>query len=147
MAPSGELMRAEFGAEPRSPLEARQLLRATLHGWRLHHLEEVATLLVSELATNAVLHAQSSFLVEAEQLSSMVRVSLYDCAAAAPMRRHHGVHAGTGRGIGLVAVLASAWGTRSAATPWAKLVWFELPLDPDALPNPAEDALLAGWPA
>lgn len=145
--PGGQCVRAEFGAEPRSPYAARRLLRETLHGWQLGHLEDVATLLVSELATNAVMHAQSGFLVEAVRRPSVVRVSLYDCGTAEPTRRHDGLHAGSGRGIGLVAVLASAWGTSSETAPWAKVVWFELPVDPAALPEPAEGALLARWPA
>lgn len=147
MVISGQCVRAEFAAEPQSPLLARRLVRSTLHGWHLDHLEETATLLVSELATNAVLHARTRFLLVAEQRDALVRVSVFDCAATAPARRHHGVQSGTGRGIGLIAVLACSWGTHTEVRPWAKVVWFELPTDPEALPQPADGALLAGWPA
>lgn len=125
---------------------ARRLVRSTLHSWQLDHLEETAGLLVSELATNAVLHARTGFLLVAEQRGALVRVSVFDCSAAGPARRHPGVHSGTGRGLGLIAVLASSWGTDSECRPWTKAVWFELPTDPEAMPQLAEGALLSGWP-
>lgn len=137
-------MRAEFAAEASSAVLARRLIRTTLHSWQLDHLEETAVLLVSELATNAVLHARTGFLLVAEQRAALVRVSVFDCSASGPARRHHGMQAGTGRGLGLIEVLASSWGTDSECRPWTKAVWFELPTDPGAMPRPAEGALLAG---
>jgi hypothetical protein len=133
---------AAFAAEPRSPQLTRHLLRETLHGWQLQHLDDVAMLLVSELATNAVLHARTGFQLEVEQRDEVIRVSVYDCSAAGPARRRSGLDAGTGRGIGLVEVLASAWGTARDVAPWAKVVWFELPTALGALPRPADGALL-----
>jgi hypothetical protein len=135
-------LRAEFAAEPRSPQLTRHLLRDTLHGWQLQHLDDVALLLVSELATNAVLHARSGFRLDIEQRDEVIRVSVYDCSAAGPARRHSGPDAGTGRGIGLVEVLASAWGTARDVAPWTKVVWFELPTAPGALPRPPDGAVL-----
>lgn len=143
---SGRRVRVELAAEPRSAQLARRLVGGALHGWRLGQLEETAALLVSELATNAVLHARTDFLVEAEHRDGLVRVSVFDCSAAGPARRHSSLQASTGRGIGLVETLASAWGTGAAVRPWSKVVWFELSTDPDALPEPADGALLERWP-
>lgn len=135
-------LRAEFAAEPGSAALARRLVRDTLHDWQLDHLYESATLLVSELATNAVLHAQTGFLLEAEHRQAVIRVSVYDCSATGPKRRRSGLQDSTGRGIALVDVLASAWGIDRDVQPWGKVVWFELPTDPEALPQPADGALL-----
>jgi anti-sigma regulatory factor (Ser/Thr protein kinase) len=139
---NGSRVRLELSAEPRSVREARGLVRTALSGWDLDHLETSAVLLVSELATNVVLHARTDFVVEAEQRGDVVRVSITDGSANGPARRRHGVQAGTGRGLGLVATLATDWGTATAEHPWAKTVWFELPVDPAALPDPGEGALL-----
>ena len=136
-------VRVELTAEPRSVREARRVVVGVLRDWHLPHLEDTAVLLVSELATNAVLHARTAFAVEAERRGEVVRVGLSDGSDVGPARRRHGVQAGTGRGLGLVAALSTDWGTDDATDPWRKTVWFELPVDPALLPEPAEDALLA----
>ncbi len=137
------LVRLELPPEPRSVREARGLVRTALAGWALEHLEAPAVLLVSELATNVVLHARTPFVVTAEQRGEVLRISITDASANRPSRRRHGVQAGTGRGLGLVATLATEWGAEPAEHPFAKTVWFELPVDPAALPDPGEGALLA----
>ena len=135
-------VRAELAAEPQSVRAARRLVRTALQEARLDHLEGSALLLVSELATNAVLHARSGFVVEVTERDGHVRVGVTDASPQGPARRSHGVSAGTGRGLGLVAALSTGWGTEDADEPWRKTVWFELPVDPDALPEPDEGALL-----
>ncbi len=142
---SGRRTRVELVADPASADAARRLVRSALHDWHLQHLSDTATLLVSELATNAVLHARTSFLVQAEQRDETVRISVFDSSSAGPKRRHHGLEAGTGRGLALIDVLATTWGTSQEVPPWAKVVWFELPTDPRAQREPGEGALLDGW--
>ncbi len=124
----GLRLKAQFAGDPRSVRSARALLRETLRDWDLDALTEVAELLVSELATNAVLHAGSDFVVEAGFHGGVLRVGVADVSASGPRRRDAPVTAGTGRGLALVAVLATAWGTDPATPPWAKTVWFELAL-------------------
>jgi hypothetical protein len=50
-----------YSGDIRSPAAARELVRAVLARWGDHALVEDAVLLVSELATNAVLHARTGF--------------------------------------------------------------------------------------
>jgi anti-sigma regulatory factor (Ser/Thr protein kinase) len=142
---SGRRARVELSAEPTSAAAARRLVRGALDDWQLQHLSDTATLLVSELAANVVLHARSHYLVQAEQQGEIVRVSVFDCSSAGPRRRRYGPEAGTGRGLALIDVLATRWGTSQDVQPWAKVVWFELPTDPTALREPGEGALLDGW--
>ena len=134
-------VRQELVGEPTSARDARRLVTRTLEEWDLAHLEDAAVLLVSEVVTNAVLHARTSLAVEISRGGDVVRVTVSDRSAATPRRRRPGLHAGTGRGLGLLSVMATDWGTGPAEDPWRKDVWFELPTDPEALPRPEDDAL------
>ena len=140
----GLRVRAELAGEPLSVREARRLVARTLREWSLEHLEESATLLVSEVVTNAVLHARTAVCIEVERRAAVLRVTVADGSPRTPQRRRHELSAGTGRGLGLLATLATDWGSGPAEDPWAKDVWFELPLDPDQLPDPPDGALDSG---
>jgi len=117
---------AELPGEPSSVRQARSLVRGALSSWHLEGLVTDAVLMVSELATNAVLHARSSFAVEAARVGPVVRVTVYDCSPTAPMPRLHSTTAGTGRGLAMVAELADSWGTGRGEPPYTKGVWFEV---------------------
>ena len=134
-------VQAELAVTPPSAREARQLVTRTLREWDLEHLVDAAALLVSEVVTNAVLHARTPLALELERRDGCVRVIVSDGSPRQPQRRRPGPEAGTGRGLGLLAVLSTDWGSGPAEDPWQKDVWFELPTDPAALPQPAEDSL------
>ncbi|MBC7372366.1 MAG: ATP-binding protein [Frankiales bacterium] len=119
-------MRAELPGEPASVRRARSLVRGALSSWQLGALENDALLMVSELATNAVLHARSSFAVEATRVGRVVRVTVYDRSPTAPTPRLHSTTAGNGRGLAMVAELADSWGTARGQAPYTKGVWFEV---------------------
>ena len=74
-----EHVRAELPGQPVSVGRARSLLLHALRDWDLEPLQDTVLLLVSELATNAVLHARSDFAVEATRTTEGVRVSVSDC--------------------------------------------------------------------
>ena len=137
----GLRVRAELAGEPHSARDARRLVASTLREWHLPHLLEYATLLVSEVVTNAVLHARTALELELERRPERVRITVSDGSPREPQQRRHGLESGTGRGIGLLTVLASDWGTGPSRAPWRKDVWFELPIDPDELQQPGEGAL------
>ena len=46
------------------------------------------------------------------------------------------VSAATGRGLGLLTAVSYRWGCDDAPEPYAKAVWFELPVDRVLLPQP-----------
>lgn len=81
-------------------------------------------LLVSELVTNALLHARSEIDLVLRVLEKAVRCEVYDGSRATPTLRPVDSAAVTGRGLALVAHLASDWGTER--TPDGKVVWFEV---------------------
>lgn len=85
---------------------------------------DVATLLVSELVTNAVLHANTDITVRVLPVAAGVRVEVHDVSSRVPVTRQFGLEAATGRGLLLVEALANDWGVDPTAT--GKTVWFEV---------------------
>lgn len=112
-------------AEPRSVGRARRFCTATLEGWGVGgELVDTCVLLVSELATNAVLHARTPFTVTIEG-RPVLRVEVHDGDPRLPHPRDYGPEASSGRGLHLVEMLAQSSGTVTHAD-GGKSVWFEL---------------------
>src|SRR3954452_9145283 len=107
-----------------SAATARRFVRDTLQTWGADQHTDTATLLISELVTNAVLHARCAPEVVLELEGPVLRVEVYDTSPVLPARRHYGLQAGTGRGIVLVEEMATEWGVQP--TTGGKVVWFEL---------------------
>ena len=134
-------MQEEYLCEPISVREARRMVTRVLAEWDLPHLEHHATLLVSEIVTNAVLHARTGLAVQLCLDPEVLRVTVSDGSPRQPRPRIPNLEAGTGRGLGLLAVLSTDWGSGPGEDPWQKDVWFELPVDPARLPDPPDGAL------
>ena len=102
--------------------EARRFVRSTLQAWELEDAADAAVLVVSELATNVVLHARSAFSVRLEALADgSVRLEVADASPRHPDARARSLGAATGRGLVIVAELASSWGVRPDGD--GKAVW------------------------
>lgn len=86
---------------------------------------ELALLLVSELASNAILHAKTPFTVVVTRRDSCVRFAVIDESQVIPTVKPYANDAVTGRGLMMVASSSAAWGID--ARPFGKAVWFELP--------------------
>jgi anti-sigma regulatory factor (Ser/Thr protein kinase) len=89
---------------------------------------EMAALLVSELATNAVVHATSDFAVTVlyPTRTGRVRVEVVDGVPGEPMPLRPPPTSLHGRGLLLVASLADEWGVEETDTEVGKTIWFEL---------------------
>jgi anti-sigma regulatory factor (Ser/Thr protein kinase) len=98
----------------------------TLSDWSCGHLADDAALLVSELVTNAVVHARSDVALRLWRTGSGVRVEIADRNPKPVVRRPVDPEAVGGRGLHLVDTLARDWGVRRAEP--GKAVWFELPV-------------------
>ncbi|MFF3938003.1 SpoIIE family protein phosphatase [Streptomyces phaeofaciens] len=140
-----------------APGTARDLVRATLVEWAglglpgaeklAERLAEDAILVVSELVTNAVVHAGTDV-----GLLCRLEAGPEGCAVVVEVSDHHPSRAPRdgspeppyeipeyGRGLRLVAALADAWGVtyrRGAKTVWARLVPAE-PYEADGVPGTA----------
>ncbi|MEP6696233.1 MAG: ATP-binding protein [Pseudonocardiales bacterium] len=110
--------------DPQRVAEARRMTERTLASWGLSELADTAALLVSELMTNAVLHARSGVVVTLRHDTDKVRVEVFDGSPLPPRMRHFRADAGTGRGVRLLDTLASEWGIEGQAG--GKVVWFTL---------------------
>jgi anti-sigma regulatory factor (Ser/Thr protein kinase) len=110
---------------PASVPAARRFVRTTLRSWQLELLVDTASLIVSELAANAVLHARSPFTVRvARTADGQVRIEVVDRSARQPERRSHGVASTTGRGLSIIEELATDWGVE--VLPDGKAVWVHI---------------------
>lgn len=147
----GLQIRARFDADPASVPCARRFVADGLTAWGQHALLDDATLCVSELAGNAALHSESTFMEvslchagEAVRLAVeddgavpasavAVRGDLHDRAADVPgaerveldeLDRLLAEQPATGRGLAIVSVLARDWGVEALEN--GKRVWAEL---------------------
>ena len=105
---------------------ARTVVDALLPVWNLADLQDDAKLIASELVTNAYLHAPGtdSFELELVRRSRGVRISLADGSSIRPVIAELSHDATSGRGMRIVACLASAWGAEDYHG--GKRVWVEL---------------------
>jgi anti-sigma regulatory factor (Ser/Thr protein kinase) len=86
-------------------------------------------LLASEISANAVVHTASgkggTFTVVVHPGDAMIRVEVHDGGSdTAPDARSAGEQAGSGRGLGLVEMLATRWGHLGGRD--GRVVWFEV---------------------
>ncbi len=114
----------ELSPQPTSVAQARRLVRRLLTEADREDLLEPATLLVSEIVTNAMLHAGTPILLRGALTSEGLRVEVGDGSPHLPTRRRYGPTAGTGRGMMLLEQLVDDWG--ATRNPDGKTVWFRL---------------------
>ena len=112
-------------AELQAPAMARRWLRELLRLWSVSEdVADDAALCLTEVVTNAVIHAGTGARVAAELDEHRLLISVVDTGRrGAAQRRDTDVEEIRGRGLAVVNTLASAWSTerRSDGT----LVWFE----------------------
>jgi two-component sensor histidine kinase len=108
---------------PTSATRARKLAREHLATCPPDVVDVVA-LLVTELASNAVLHARTDFHLWVEIRTDRVRISVRDASEHKPIPRHYDAEDATGRGLALVEMLANEWGVDDVDG--GKVVWCEV---------------------
>jgi anti-sigma regulatory factor (Ser/Thr protein kinase) len=111
--------------EASSARRARLLMHEALAGWDLSAIEEVASLLVSELVTNVVLHARGPCDLQICFDGRRLCIGVWDTNPNPPVRVLHPGLAASGRGLALVEALAADWGWAHSGND-GKVVWFEL---------------------
>jgi anti-sigma regulatory factor (Ser/Thr protein kinase) len=85
-----------------------------------------ASLLVSEVVANAVLHAGGPLTVEVLQKGSAYRIAVSDGSSMPPADKGYRTDDATGRGVQLLECVAAGWGCKRTCT--GKVVWFDLPV-------------------
>lgn len=123
---NGQEVSQRWAHHPRCVGLARAQLRKALADWGLASIEDTALVVLSELLTNAVEHAQASPEREIQTRFQCerdgVRIAVDDADAHLPKTtRFRGV-GNRGRGLLLVAALADCWGVRRRGST-GKSVW------------------------
>jgi anti-sigma regulatory factor (Ser/Thr protein kinase) len=103
---------------------------------------DTVLLLVSEVVTNAVLHARSDIRLVVEDRDVIVRVEVHDGSPMPPRMHRFRLASATGRGLRLLDQLSRTWGVE-AVSGAGKVVWFEVGLANDAAWASFADELLA----
>lgn len=83
-------------------------------------------LCVSEVVTNAVLHARSTATLTVRWRADVLTVEVSDDDPTLPVRRPHSITATTGRGLRILDELTVRWGARPTLD--GKVVWFDFDL-------------------
>ena len=91
-------------------------------------VRDAAVLMVSELATNAIVHAGSGFEVGIERTATCLRVEVTDIGAGEPKLQSPPSSEPHGRGLRIVQELADQWGMDHGASRPGKTVWYEVRL-------------------
>jgi len=114
---------------------ARRFVRRTLSDWDMEQVVDDAMLATSELATNAVTYAGTSFEVSCTLEEEGVRIEVLDRHPARQIAMPS-LEATSGRGLPSIDRLAASWGvTYNGLT---KGVWFRLPKTADPTPRRSE---------
>ena len=108
-----------------SAAEARRFVRATVSEWKLVELLDDAMLVASELATNAVTHAESTCRIRLSLNPTSLRIDVIDAGAGTPEPQPESATEEHGRGLHLIDALADAWGLEEIPGD-GKVVWAEL---------------------
>jgi serine phosphatase RsbU (regulator of sigma subunit)/anti-sigma regulatory factor (Ser/Thr protein kinase) len=122
---------------------ARAHVRDLVDALGLHELAEDAELVISELATNAVLHGGGCLRAAGVPILDGIRIEVEDRRGAPPVSGLAPSEGMTGRGIRLVSGLASRWGFEATAE--GKVVWAEITTRRHNEHRVDHDEALAAW--
>ncbi|GGJ80975.1 magnesium or manganese-dependent protein phosphatase [Streptomyces camponoticapitis] len=121
-------------AEPEQVAAARGQLKQLLHDWRDEEQVDSAVLMLSEMATNVLVHTDGDAVLIAEAAGERgrrrLRVEVADASDELPHKRKPGELASSGRGLVLMEMLADAWGVDPRGE--GKSIWFEIYEEGDA---------------
>jgi anti-sigma regulatory factor (Ser/Thr protein kinase) len=105
--------------------QARAAVGSAADAWELPQpVIDDLLVIVSELATNAVIHARSPVRITLDRLPNGARIEVYDEAASLPEPQRPDLSSGSGRGLWLVGALSSRWGCDEVDN--GKKLWAEV---------------------
>ena len=104
---------------------ARQFVAEKIVEWQLEDISADALLVASELAANAITHAESGFRIRVSLTPSSFRIDVFDTGTGTPEPQPPRENFEFGRGLHLVGAITTAWGLE-VVPDIGKLVWAEL---------------------
>ncbi len=124
MHPAAVLRSVHVDPDAESIKTVRDFVEDCCRDWEVDAASDVAVLLASELATNAVKHARTPLTVWLGHRPDRLVLSVEDASHAHPAVRHPDAQSEDGRGMLLVDVLSERWGELDIPT--GKRVWAEI---------------------
>jgi anti-sigma regulatory factor (Ser/Thr protein kinase) len=112
----------ELAAEPLSASKAREFVCLRLVEHDLLYLVDEVQLVASELATNAIVHANTPFIVSLSAVDQTVLLAIRDGSRSVPVGARPQVIDMGGRGLMVVQLLSHGWGVSSDGR-GSKSVW------------------------
>src|SRR4051794_20419653 len=122
---------------------SRAHVRQRLTELGLERRTDDAEIVVSELVTNAILHGGGCEGVAVQPVEGGVRIEVSDRRPVAPVLGMRGAEGMTGRGLRMVAGIASHWGVE--LTDPGKVVWAQLTDEAPIAQAYSEGDLVAMW--
>lgn len=124
--PASAVYAESFERVPQSAAAARHLVSGALEIWRLPQLADTATLVLTELVSNAIRHASGEGMrVNVTRLTGQrVRVSVLDQDCTRPRMQEPDPGGERGRGLFIVNAESVSWGVD--VLPGGKRVWADL---------------------
>ncbi|MFD3454685.1 SpoIIE family protein phosphatase [Streptomyces sp. NPDC058691] len=113
----------DLTADPAAVSAARKHVTAQLTAWGLDEAASTTILIVSELVTNAIRHAQPPLLLRLIRCDTSLTCEVTDGSTITPHLRRASTLDESGRGLFIVAQLTCRWGTRHH--PQGKTIWAE----------------------
>lgn len=120
-------IRHHLAPVPASAAAVRDVIDETCATWGLTRLRDTARLVASELAANAIVHAATGFDLLASYTGRFLRIAVQDGSPELPRIKPQApvrsaiIPPGSGRGLRIIAAVATHWGvTRTAG---GKIVW------------------------
>lgn len=108
-------------ASPTSASQARAFVCHHLVDHRLLHLVDPMRLVASELATNALVHAQTAFTVTLSETNETVLLTVRDDSMSVPVQGDRDIREPGGMGLKIVGLLSHDWGV--SMKDGSKAVW------------------------
>ncbi|HKT02510.1 MAG TPA: ATP-binding protein, partial [Rugosimonospora sp.] len=121
-------LEAELLPGPDAPALSRALVSRACQEWGVGRVRRLAELVVSELASNAVVHARTPAVATVRLLDDCLQMAVRDGdprLVSHPPPGAHGAHHGEhGRGLLILDAMTDSWG--SAPTADGKVVWAQV---------------------
>ena len=121
-----DIARTELPATASAVSAGRSFAVETLAAWGCAHKADDARLLVSEVLTNSVQHAEGPVVLHLRRTATELAVEISDLSPHLPQPRLAAQDEESGRGLILVDTLADNWGVRPDEQ--GKTTWFSLRL-------------------
>jgi anti-sigma regulatory factor (Ser/Thr protein kinase) len=125
------ILELDLSPHPSSVGRARTFVSEALERWAVpEETEQLARLAISELVTNAIVHARTHVVVRVRPEADAVWVGVTDQDDTLPVLVHTAPDRDGSRGLAIVEAVARRWGVDQQFSRPGKTVWFTVGLDP-----------------